>query len=191
MVMGGMRAALRALRSDGAGFTLPELLIATVLSLIVIGGAVMAFTASMSTQPRLSSQSAGIQQARTTMERMTRELRQGSTVPSASASQLSIVTYVNSATCGGSPAAAAIQCRVTYSCSSGTCTRTEAKPDGSAPGPVRQVVSGLSSNSVFTYTPPTPTAPAYVSVTLSLPPQGANQGITLSDGVALRNPSGS
>jgi type II secretory pathway pseudopilin PulG len=189
--MGRVRAGLRALRSDCAGFTLPELLIGTVLSLVVIGGAVMAFTASMSTQPRLSSQAAGIQQARTTMERITRELRQGSTVPNASASQLSIVTYVNSATCGGAASTTAIQCRVTYSCSSGACTRTEAKPDGSAPGPARQVVSGLTSNSVFTYTPPTATAPAYVSVALSLPPQGANQGITLSDGVALRNPSGS
>jgi type II secretory pathway component PulJ len=190
MSMGRVRAALRALRSDAAGFTLPELLIATVLALIVIGGAVMAVTASMNSQPRISSQATGIQQARTTMERITRELRQGSTVPSASPSQLSIVTYVNSATCGGSSAAAGIQCRVTYSCASGVCTRREAKPDGSAPGPAVQVVSGLSSNNVFTYTPPTATAPAYVGVTLALPPQGANQGITLTDGAALRNPSG-
>jgi prepilin-type N-terminal cleavage/methylation domain-containing protein len=189
--MRGTRARIRAAAGEGAGFTLPELLIATVLSLVVIGGAVMAFSASMNDQPKLNSQAAGIQQARTTMEQLTRELRQGSTVPSASASQLSIVTYVNSTTCGGAHASSSIQCRVTYSCSSGACTRTEAKPDGTSPGPAVQVVSGLSSNNVFTYTPPTSTAPAYVSVNLAFPPQSSNQGITLSDGAALRNPSGS
>jgi prepilin-type N-terminal cleavage/methylation domain-containing protein len=77
----GMRTRIADVARDSQGFTLPELLIATVLSLVVIGGAVQAFTASMSDQPRLQSQAAGIQQARTTMEQITRELRQGSTVP--------------------------------------------------------------------------------------------------------------
>lgn len=185
----GMRRRTRDLARDDRGFTLPELLMATVLSLVVIGGAVMAFTSSMNNQPRLQSEAVGIQQARTTMERITRELRQGSTVPSATASQLSIVTYVNSTTCGGAHASSSIQCRVTYACSSGVCTRTEAKPDGTSPGAALKVVSGLSSNNVFTYTAPTSTAPAYVSVNLAFPPQGAHQGITLSDGAALRNPN--
>ena len=57
------------------------------------------------------------------------------------------------------------------------------------PGSPVQVVSGLASSNVFAYTPPTSTAPAYVGVTLAFPPQGANQGITLNDGAALRNPS--
>jgi hypothetical protein len=78
---------------------------------------------------------------------------------------------------------------VTYSCSSGACTRTEAKPDGTSPGPAVRVVSGLLSTNVFTYTPPTSTAPGYVNVNLAFPPGGAHQGITLSDGVALRNPA--
>jgi hypothetical protein len=50
------------------------------------------------------------------------------------------------------------------------------------------VVSGLSSDNVFSYTPPTATAPAYVGVTLALPSQGGSDAITLSDGSALRNP---
>ena len=91
----------RAIATETGGFTLPELLIATVLGLIVIGAAVGAMTVGVNSQPRLNSQAASVQQARTTMERITRELRQGSSVPTATASQLSIVTYVNSATCGG------------------------------------------------------------------------------------------
>src|SRR6476620_8456091 len=185
----GMRRRTKDLALDDRGFTLPELLIAMVLSMVVIGGAVTAFTSTMNSQPRIATQAAGIQLARTTMEQITRELRQGSTVPSATASQLSIVTYVNSATCGGAHASTSIQCRVTYACSSGACTRTEAKPDGTAPGPAVTVASGLSSNNVFTYTAPTSTAPGYVSVNLAFPPQGANKGITVSDGAALRNPN--
>jgi len=183
-----MRERARTIRTEERGFTLPELLVATVLGLLVIGAAVTAFTGAIQSQPRVSSQAAAIQQARTTMERITRELRQGSSVPSASASQLSIVTYVHSATCGGGASNTSISCRVSYSCASGTCTRAEANPDGTSPGPAVQVVTGLSSSNVFVYTPPTSTAPAYVGVTLAFPAKGGTDAITLSDGSALRNP---
>jgi prepilin-type N-terminal cleavage/methylation domain-containing protein len=179
----------RTISMEEQGFTLPELLVATVLGLLVIGAAVTAFTGAIQSQPRVNSQAGAIQQARTTMERITRELRQGSSVPSATASQLSIITYVDSATCGGAASTTAISCRVTYSCSSGTCTRTEAKPDGTLPGPAVRVVSGLSSDNVFSYTAPSSTAPAYVGVTLALPATGGTDAITLSDGAALRNPA--
>ena len=175
-----MRGRARTITAEERGFTLPELLMATVLGLLVIGAAVTAFTSAIQSQPRINSQAAAIQQARTTMERITRELRQGSSVPSASASQLSIVTYVHSATCGGAASNSSISCRVTYSCSAGACTRTEAQPDGTSPGPAVQVVSGLSSTNVFSYTPPTSTAPAYVGVTLAFPAKGGTDAINLT-----------
>ncbi len=184
-----MRGGPRSTIKEDRGFTLPELLVATAIGLVVIGAAVTAFTAAVGSEPRAESQAGAIQQARTTMEQITRELRQGSSVPSATASQLSIVTYVHSATCGGAASNTAISCRVTYTCSGGACSRTEAKPDGTLPGPAVQVVSGLSSNNIFDYTAPTSTASAYVSVTLALPAQGGTDAITLSDGSALRNPS--
>jgi prepilin-type N-terminal cleavage/methylation domain-containing protein len=183
-----MRERARTIGAEERGFTLPELLVATLLGLLVVGAAVTAFTGAIQSQPRVTSQAAAIQQARTTMEQITRELRQGSSVPSASATQLSIVTYVHSATCGGGSSSSSISCRVTYSCSGGTCTRTEANPDGTSPGAAVQVVSGLSSNNVFSYTPPTSTAPAYVGVTLAFPAKGGSDAITLTDGSALRNP---
>jgi Tfp pilus assembly protein PilW len=181
------RASGRELLGEAAGFTLVEMLIATVLSMIVIGGAVMAFTASLRSQPRIDNQAHAIEQARTTMERMVRELRQGSSVSSASASQLSIVTYVDS-TCTGTPTTTATQCQVTYACSTGACTRRLAKPDGSSPIAATRVVSGLSSDSVFSYSP-SATAPTYVGVTLSFPAQPGQNAITLTDGAALRNRS--
>ena len=169
------------------GFTLVELLVATILSLIVVGGAVTAFTSAIRNQPRIDSQANAIQQARTTMERMVRELRQGSSVPSASPSQLSIVTYVDS-TCGGASATRAMQCRVTYACSSGICTRRLANPDGTSPTAPVRLVSGLSSNNVFSYSP-SATTPTWVGVTLSFPAQTGHNAITLTDGAALRNRS--
>jgi prepilin-type N-terminal cleavage/methylation domain-containing protein len=171
---------------QGRGFTLVELLVATILGLVVIGGGVTVFTVSMNNQPRINSQSAAIQQARTSMERLTRELRQGSTVSTATASQLSIVTYVHSATCGGASASTSISCRVTYTCTAGACTRTEAQPNGSSPGPAVSVVSGLSSNNVFNYSP-SASAPTYVGATFSFSATGGQDAITLSDGAATRN----
>jgi prepilin-type N-terminal cleavage/methylation domain-containing protein len=183
-----MRGRTRTITAEERGFTLPELLVATLLGLLVVGAAVTAFTGAIQSQPRINSQAAAIQRARTTMEQLTRELRQGSSVPSASSSQLSIVTYVHSATCGGGASSTSISCRVTYSCSGTTCTRTEANPDGTSPGPAVQVVSGLASSNVFTYTAPTSTAAAYVGVTLAFPAKDGTDAITLSDGAALRNP---
>ena len=84
-----MRVRGREILMEPGGFTLVEMLLATVLSMIVIGGAVMAFTASIRSQPQIDAQAHAIAQARTTMERIVRELRQGSTISNASTSQLS------------------------------------------------------------------------------------------------------
>jgi len=182
MLMG--RGATRRLVGEEAGFTLTELLSATALSMIVIAVGVTLFTAGIKSQARINSQAAAIQDARTTMERLTREVRQATTVPSATGSQLAIVTYVDDASCGSTTPV----CRVTYSCvTSGKCTRTVARPDGSSPGPSTTVVEGLSSTNVFTYTPPTPTAPASVGITLKFPAEGGSSAITLTDGATLRN----
>lgn len=176
---------LRALRDAGdsrardqSGFTLVELLVATVLGLVVMGAGVMVFTASIKSQPRVTSRSAQIQQARTAMENLTRELRQASSVTNATSQGLTMVTWVNSATCGGSYSATSRQCQVSYICTAGICTRTETNVDGTGTGSSRQVVKGLSNSNVFTYAP------------ACSPPVGAGEdSISVSDGVALRNAS--
>jgi prepilin-type N-terminal cleavage/methylation domain-containing protein len=184
------RKAAATLRREERGFTLIELLIATSLGLVVIGGALTMFVGAIHSQPRDTSKIAAMQQARTTVDRITRELRQGlEVVPSAptpSASQLAIVTYIKQATCGGAAASTSIPCRVTYTCSGTTCTRVVAQPNGSAPGPSVTVASGLSSTNVFSYSP-SAADPGYVGVSFAL--TGSGQPFTLADGVTLRNPS--
>jgi prepilin-type N-terminal cleavage/methylation domain-containing protein len=175
-----------ALRREEGGFTLIELLIAASVGLVVVGGALTMFVGAIRSEPRTTSKVAAIQQARTTVDRITRELRQGLETPTATASKLEIVTYVKAATCGGAAASTSIPCRVIYECSTGKCTRKVAQPNGTAPGPAVQVASDLASSSVFTYLPNT-TDPTYVGVSLAV--TSNSEPVTLSDGVALRNPS--
>ena len=121
------RSRLRAAASAD-GFTMIELLLVITLSLIVIGGTVGVLIAGMRSEPRIAERTADIQAARVAMERLTREIRQGATVTSATGSTIALITNVNSATCGGAHAAEARPCRVTYACTSGNCTRTESEP---------------------------------------------------------------
>jgi Tfp pilus assembly protein PilW len=178
----------RCSATEDDGFTLVELLVATTLAMVVLGAGVTVFTAAIGSQPRASARAAKVQQARTTAERITRELRQGWGAPTTTASQLSILTYVPHTACGGTTAGPAIGCRVTYTCASGTCTRVEAQADGSAPGPSRTVITGLSSNDVFSYTFNS-AGPTWVGVTLEFPAGNGDDAITVEDGAALRNPA--
>jgi prepilin-type N-terminal cleavage/methylation domain-containing protein len=181
-----MRRTLRSLGRSDDGFTLVEMLVATTLALIIIGAAVQVFTASLRSEPRERSRAAKIQGARTAIDRITRELRQGSSVPVATSSQLSIVTYVNAATCGGTASTTSIPCRVTYTCTGTVCTRSVASPNGSGGGAAVQFASGLSSPNVFSYSP-SAANPSFVGVTLAFPAGNGDDAVTLDDGVALRN----
>jgi prepilin-type N-terminal cleavage/methylation domain-containing protein len=183
-----VRKPNREALSESGGFTLVEMLVAMAIATIVVGGAVMLFTAGIKSQPRIGLQARAIETGRTTMERIVRELRQGlgpvpGTVPSASS--ISIVTYVNS-TCAGAPRATVVQCSVSYTCTSGTCTRRVAQPNGSSPGPAVKVVTGLSSSSVFSCSPSC-SAPTFIGVRLAFPGTNGANAITLTDGAAFRN----
>ena len=180
------RLVRRALREDG--FTLAELLMGILLSVLIVAIATTVFTSAVQTQPGLNKRDQAISNARVTMERLVRELRQGSTVFSASSTNLSFLTYVHSATCGGVPSQTAISCRVTYTCTAGSCSRVEARPDGTNPGTAATAVSGLSNTIVFDYSPASGT-PKYVGATFTFPGQNGDDAITVSDGAALRNPT--
>ncbi len=114
------RKAAAALRRGEDGLTLIELLVAAAVGLVVVGGALTMFMGAIRSEPRTASKVAAIQQARTTVDRITRELRQGlETLTTPSETELSIVTYVKAAICGGAAANASIPCRVTYKCKTG------------------------------------------------------------------------
>lgn len=177
--------AIARLRGEG-GYTLPEVLMATVLALLVMGVGVTVFTAAIRSQPGLTTRENAISQARTSMERLTRELRQGATVYTGTPSQLSFITFVNSATCGGTFSSTARQCRVTYSCTTMSCTRVEANTDGSSPGAAKTIATGLSNPNVFSYSPDS-SRPTYIGATFVFAGRNGDDAITVSDGAAVRN----
>lgn len=180
--------AARGRPRGDAGFTLPELLIATAATLVLLGGAVTVMVAGVRSEPRVSERSAEIQQARVLTDRITRELRQGATVIEATAGHLQLITYVSSETCGGVTASTARSCMVTYDCAAGTCTRVESDAEGTTSGPPTVETTGLSADPVFTYLPSAASA-RYVGVTFQFPAAGGDDSITLADGVTLRNPA--
>ena len=184
------RAFARALREEG-GYTLAEMLVAIMITLIAFSSALMVLNIAQTSQPQISHRSESIQEGRVWIERLTRELRQGATmVGTPTASSMTFLTYVQHTSCGSSTAGSSIQCRVSYVCTAGTCTRSERNPDGTGTGAADQVVTGLQSNSVFTYTPSAAGA-EYVGVSLRFPPSEetgeTEDAVTLQDGVSLRN----
>jgi type II secretory pathway pseudopilin PulG len=185
------RARLRNLAPEH-GFTLTELLIAmtALIGLLAVMGAGISLVAR--NQVRIADRSAQIQQGRAMIERFTRELREGSDVEDATGSGLNFLTFVRTPACGTpapvAPTDTAIQCRVSYLCTAGRCTRSEGTPEGPGGTPVT-VADGLRDTSaVFSYSPPTD--PGHVGVRLEYPAQDGGESITLSDGAALRNETG-
>ena len=183
-----MKAVLHRLgelaRSE-RGIGIPELLVGTMVCLIVAGAGMTVLTTVIRTSPEKTDRSAQVREGRTMIERLTRELRQAEAVSTATATNLDMITYVNSAACGGAAATTAIRCRVSYSCAGSTCNRTERNPDGSGTPASEQIARGLGSASVFSYTPASD--PTYVGVTLQMVGEEGEETITLSDGAAPRN----
>jgi type II secretory pathway pseudopilin PulG len=179
---------MRGRCAESSGFTLVELMIAASMSLLVIGTGVGLLTTGLRNEPKVAEKAGEIQEARVAMERLTREIRQGDSVISATPTQFSLITNVNSATCGGATSSESMLCRVTYTCSAGACTRIESNPDGSGATAPVIVVSGITSSSVFSYTP-SAAAPTYIGVNLLFPDQEGGDSITLTDGVTMRNAS--
>lgn len=175
------------LHRSQAGFTLVEMLVAVSIGMVVLGGAVTVMIGALHSGPRTESKVTAVQQGRVAVERITRELRQGAEVLTATPSELSLVTYVKQSPCGGPPAAEAKACLVIYECTAaGACSRTVEEPDGSVSGAPVEVVSGLATTDVFTYVPDA-TAPSYVGVELAFTTQEGGGPVVVADGTALRN----
>jgi hypothetical protein len=110
-------------------------------------------------------------------------------VNSATANSLSVNTYLQqSSTCAGAGGTQPRQCRVVYTCTASTCTRTVSEVNGSG-AQTATIVTGLSTTNVFSYSPSS-TSPKSVGMTFSLAGQNGDDAITVNDGVALRNVPG-
>jgi prepilin-type N-terminal cleavage/methylation domain-containing protein len=179
----GLLAALR--RQNG--YTLPELLVGLTIGLIIAAAGSTVVVMAVQSQPRTTERAGQIQQGRVMMETLTRELRQGESVLAASNSQLQILTYVSASSCGSGAAGSAKLCRVTYSCGSTSCTRTEIGASGTGASTTETVAAGITGPNVFFPGQTPPADPTYVDVRLVYPQDDGAEAVTLDDGAALRN----
>jgi Tfp pilus assembly protein PilW len=182
-------ARLRSQNGEG-GYTLVELLVAATMGVIVMGAVASLMISAVREQPKISKESQNVTSARWMLERLTHELRNGKEVKEGTASKISFVGYVRRTTCGGSAALAAsspaIECRITYECSTTACSRKETSP-ATTTGVAIPVFSGLASNQIFTYVPSAANA-TYVKATLQLPdPSDSGSPLVISSGTSLRN----
>lgn len=187
-----MRWLRARLGSSEAGLTLVELLVASAMSVVIVGATVSMLISAVRTQPQISEQAQSISEARWVQERMTRELRNGVRIDEATSSVVSFVTQVRRTACGGATPldedTPAIDCQVTYDCSSGTaCTRTEAAMGDLEGGTPRTLVTGIESSSVFNYSP-SAADPTFVGIVLRVPNPRGPGSLTVSDGASLRTP---
>jgi Tfp pilus assembly protein PilW len=179
-----LAARVRRRLASEAGFTLTELLMASVLGLMVVGIGTTVFTAAVQSQPSQSSRGTAIRDGRTMTERLVRELRQGDALETSagdswSSQSISFRTFVHSATCGGAYSSTSRVCRVTYTCTAGACSRVEANPDTGAAGAASTQIKGLASSEVFAYqTDPAADCPV---------PTATNEGVSITDAATLRN----
>jgi Tfp pilus assembly protein PilW len=182
-------ARLRRPKGEG-GFTLVELLVSSAMGVIVMGAVASLVISAVREQPKISKEVQNVSNARWMLERLTHELRNGIAVKEGTASKISFEGYVRRTTCGGSTALAAsspaIKCRITYECSTTSCTRKETSP-ATTTGVATKVFSGLASDQIFTYVPSVANA-TYVKATLRLPdPTSAGSPLVISSGASLRN----
>jgi hypothetical protein len=161
------------------------MLVAVMIGMVVLGGAVTIFMGAVKSEPRTSAKVSAIQEGRVALERITREVRQGvEVVDGSQPNRLVLITYVKQSPCGGAASGTAIPCQVTYDCEGDVCTREVAAPDGAFPGPETQVVSDLSSTAVFSWSE---SEPDRVEVELAFEKSQSTGSTVLADGATLRS----
>jgi prepilin-type N-terminal cleavage/methylation domain-containing protein len=196
---------LRARLASEDGMTLIELLVASAMSVILVGAAGSMVISAVRDQPRISKQSQNVSEARWVLERFTREIRNGIRVDVATSSQVSFLARVRRTSCGGpvptDPDADSIRCEVTYACTTNGCTRSEAE-DGQYDGTPQTLFTSSNDPNVFCYVPSTdPEDPlecgsaaslagtTFIGVKLRIPNPTGPGALAITDGANLRTAS--
>ena len=185
-----MRRLWRRLRGEQTGLTLIELLVAASIGIVVLGATSTMLVSVVRTQPKISDRAEDASTGRWVLERMTREIRNGVTVqPGSSVSTLIFTAQVRHSSCGSSavlPATSpSIECKVTYSCTSSACSRSETTSGAAGTGTPVTIFTGINNEKVFNYSPQVSDA-EFVGVTLRFPNPDGGGNFTISDGATLR-----
>jgi hypothetical protein len=171
----------RSLQREHGEVTLAELLVAAPIALILLVATLTLHLASSRQQERTDIRVHALIQQRQGLERMTRELRQATSITPASSVAVEALIWLRPAS-GGQ----AVQRRVRYDCSGHACERFEGPAGGSLTPSPGVLVADVVNADVFDFQPDL-VNPDYVTVTLEVEVRGAPNPISLRDGVGLRN----
>jgi Tfp pilus assembly protein PilX len=168
------------LRSE-RGVMLVELLTVLPMLALVMLGTYMLYTVGAKSQRDTSQRVQSLMQQQSGLERITREMRQATSITAVSSQVLDGTTLVRPS--GGGPS---VPRHVRYDCSAGACNRYEGAPNGPlSEGPV-PVITKLENADVFALEPDT-VNPTYVVTRVEVTVEGAQNPITLDGGFRLRN----
>lgn len=184
------RTRIARVRSE-AGFTLIEVLVASALAIVLLGGVLAALESSQRVQARDTEWALTLQEGRAGLARMAHEIRQASKVEKAEASTLLFLAAV-----GGKKWQVKYECNVEQAGTSyRECVRLAAEEGKSLPASgtpiVRDVANGTT---VFSYTP-TSTSPTVVTLKVEIPAKGTltlagggyKHNVVLEDAAFMRN----
>jgi len=170
----------RRLRCE-RGVGLIELLTVLPMLAVVLLGIYALYNVGAKSQQETNNRVQSLLQQQNGLERITREMRQATSVTPVSSQVLDAVTWVRPTS-----GAASVQRRVRYDCSSGTCNRWEGPAGGSFDtGPV-PVITDVQNADVFSLEPNS-VDPTYVVTRVEVRVRNANNPITLDGGFSLRN----
>jgi prepilin-type N-terminal cleavage/methylation domain-containing protein len=188
-------AALRRRLSGERGFTLVELIVAMALAAVVFGAILSMLESSQRVEARDTEWALTMQEGRSGLSRMSREIRQASKVEKAEAGTIDFL-----ATVGSTAYHVRYECGVVESAPRYKCIRFASKVAESLPATGTRVVSGvLNGTTVFKYFKKgfaNTTEPNYVTLTLELPASGTlkqagssayKQHVVLTDTAYMRN----
>ena len=170
----------RRLRSE-RGVGLIELLTVLPMLAVVLLGIYALYNVGAKGQKDTDTRVRSLIQQQNGLERISREMRQATSITPVSSQIIDGTTWVRPS--GGG--ASALR-RVRYDCTTGTCNRYEGPVGGSlSTGPV-PVITSVINPDVFELSPDT-IDPTYVVTRVEVHVAGATNPITLDGGFALRN----
>jgi prepilin-type N-terminal cleavage/methylation domain-containing protein len=191
----GALASLRGRLPGERGFTLVELVVAMALATVVFGAILSMLETSQRVEARDTEWALTLQEGRSGLSRMARDIRQASKVEKAEAGTIDFL-----ATVGSTEYHVRYECGVVESAPRYKCVRFASKAGESLPATGTRVVAGvLNGTAVFKYFKKgfaNTTEPNYVTATLELPASGTlkqagsssyKQHVVLTDTAYMRN----
>ena len=171
----------RRLRRCERGLGLVELLVVVPMVAATLLATYALYNVAARSQETTTTRVQGLVQQQIGFERMSRELRQATSITPVSSQAIDMVTWVRP-----SNADRSVKRRVRYECITNACNRWEGAPDGALTTGPLTVITNVQNPDVFTMLPST-IDPTYVAIRVEVSVKNATKPIVFDGGIALRN----